>query len=101
MPPSLWMFVAGVAVLVLAWWLATRQAPADPYVRADDLIRAPQSRFAGFDAALRTETARKRARIERLEARARRARAHMLVPAPPATQRPSADVVAIRDRRQA
>lgn len=70
--PILMVTAAAAAVLLVAAIRAiVRQARA-PRVTADSLIRAPRRVYTTCDPALRQEAAKRRARVEELQTRARR-----------------------------
>jgi len=83
--------VAGLSTLVggvlVGIWRQSRAA----HVTADSLIVPPRRVYTTCDPTLREEAARRRARVEALQQRARRASAGDLLPH---------DVVPLRQRRQ-
>lgn len=88
-PLTLATALAAVGLLASAVLAIVRQARA-PRVTADSLIVPPRRLYSTFDPLLRDETARKRRRVEELQARARRASAGLPV---------AGDVVPMRQRR--
>ena len=74
------LFAAGAALVLLAGAIrAIARQRDDAHVSADSLIVPPRRLYTTFDPQLRERRARERARVEELQARARRASAGLPV----------------------
>ena len=73
------LFTAGVALVLLATAIRAIARDRDDHVSADSLIVPPRRLYTTFDPQLRERRARERARVEELQARARRASAGLPV----------------------
>lgn len=83
--PILLVTAAAAAVLLVAALRAIARQVRAPRVTADSLIVPPRRLYTSFDPDLRTEATKRRARVEELQQRARRASAgtamgHEVVP---------------------